>query len=31
MLPLVKELANGTTEEQMLLAYLVDKFAWKKA
>ena len=31
MLPLVKELASGTEDEQMLLAYLVDKFAWKKA
>ena len=31
MLPLVKELANGTTDEQMLLAYLVDRYAWKKA
>ena len=31
MIPLVKELANGNEDEQMLLAYLVDKFAWKKA
>ena len=31
MLPLVKELANGPVEDQMLLAYLVDRFAWKKA
>ena len=31
MLPLVKELANGTTDEQMLLAYLLDRYAWKKA
>ena len=31
MIPLVKELANGSEEDQMLLAYLIDKFAWKKA
>ena len=31
MIPLVKELANGTEEDQMLLAYLVDRYAWKKA
>ena len=30
MLPLVKDLANGPVEDQMLLAYLVDKFAWKR-
>jgi ATP-dependent RNA helicase DeaD len=30
MLPLVKELANGPVEDQMLLAYLVDRYAWKK-
>ena len=30
MLPLVKELANGTEDEQMLLAYLLDRYAWKK-
>lgn len=30
LLPLVKDLANGTEEDQMLLAYLVDRFAWKK-
>ena len=30
-LPLVKELANGTTDDQMLLAYLLDRYAWKKA
>ena len=30
MIPLVKELANGTEEDQMLLAYLVDRYAWKK-
>jgi len=26
----VKELANGTTDDQMLLAYLVDRYAWRK-
>ena len=31
MLPLVKELANGPVEDQMLLAYLIDRYAWKKA
>ena len=31
VIPLVKELANGTEEDQMLLAYLVDRYAWKKA
>ena len=31
MLPLVKELANGPVEDQMLLAYLLDRYAWKKA
>ena len=30
VIPLVKELANGTEEDQMLLAYLVDRYAWKK-
>ena len=30
MLPLVKDLANGTTDDQMLLAYLLDRYAWKK-
>ncbi len=30
MLPLVKDLANGTTDDQMLLAYLLDRYAWRK-
>ena len=29
MLPLVKDLANGPIEDQMLLAYLVDRYIWK--
>ena len=29
MLPLVKDLANGPVEDQMLLAYLVDRYIWK--
>ena len=30
MLPLVKDLANGSTDDQMLLAYLLDRYAWNK-
>lgn len=29
-IPLVTKLANGTQEDKMLLAYLVDKFVWGK-
>ena len=30
MLPLVNELANGSKDDQMLLAYLLDRYVWKK-
>ena len=29
-IPLAKELANGSEDDQMLLAYLLDRYAWKK-
>lgn len=29
-IPLITKLANGTQEDKMLLAYLVDKFVWGK-
>lgn len=29
-IPLAKELANGSQDDQMLLAYLLDRYIWKK-
>ena len=29
-IPLAKELANGSEDDQMLLAYLLDRYVWKK-
>lgn len=29
-IPLAKELANGTEDQQMLLAYLLDRYVWKR-
>lgn len=29
-IPLAKQLANGTEDEQMLLAWLLDRYVWKK-
>ncbi|MCF0216180.1 MAG: DEAD/DEAH box helicase [Fibrobacteraceae bacterium] len=29
-IPLVKEMANGSSDDQMLLAYLLDRYTWKR-